>query len=73
MPEPPPKTNDGLLDQYFNAKLPEFELDCSNGNASACFSLGEWWQMVGKDQRKAASLRRSDGCAGSLPLLAAGG
>jgi TPR repeat protein len=34
----------------------EFERECDNGNAGACFSLGEWYQVIKRDYAKAAEL-----------------
>ena len=34
----------------------DFERECDNGNARACFNLGEWYQVVKRDHTKAASI-----------------
>ena len=51
-----PKNNDEIRNQYFEQKKIEFTADCANNNATACFSLGEWCQMVAKDVCKAATI-----------------
>lgn len=58
----------------------EFERECDNGNAGACFSLGEWHQVIKRDYSKAAELfkencdKRKNGnsCFGLGALYAAG-
>eukprot|EP00753_Platysulcus_tardus_P006592 PLAT14332.1.p1 GENE.PLAT14332.1~~PLAT14332.1.p1 ORF type:complete len:228 (+),score=64.92 PLAT14332.1:12-695(+) len=42
--------------RYLKEKREEFEAFCDEGDGNACNSLGEWWQVVGKDFRKAAGL-----------------
>mmetsp|Transcript_4649 Transcript_4649/g.5867 ORF Transcript_4649/g.5867 Transcript_4649/m.5867 type:complete len:238 (-) Transcript_4649:689-1402(-) len=56
MPAEIPKTNEELRDNYFNEKKVEFETGCDQGNASACFSLGEWYQLIAKNVPEASKL-----------------
>jgi len=52
-----PLTSDqDLRDKYFHDKRLEFEMNCNAGSMGACFSLGEWWQLFGKDANKAQDL-----------------
>ena len=50
------KTNDALRQDYFEQKKFAFEQGCAEGKATACFSLGEWHQLIGKDLPKAAEI-----------------
>lgn len=49
--------NKQLKDQYFHEKKKLFEEGClNNKDPLACFSLGEWYQLINKDNLKAAEL-----------------
>lgn len=50
------KSNEALRKNYFDQKRSEFELGCSEGKSTACFSLGEWHQLIAKDYAKAAEI-----------------
>ena len=58
----------------------EFERDCDMGKASACFSLGEWHQVIKRDYAKAAAIfteachskKNGNSCFGLGALYAAG-
>lgn len=50
-----PKDN-AELKEYFQEKFVEFTRDCDEGIATACFSLGEWYQLVKKDVLKASTI-----------------
>ena len=50
----PRNPNEALSKDYFERKFKEFKDGCDAGLAGACFSLGEWYQLVGKDARSAA-------------------
>jgi len=46
--------NEELKQQYFEDKFVQFREQCEDhGDAQACFSLGEWYQLIGKNMRKA--------------------
>lgn len=48
---------DDLREQYFNEKFWQFDDGCNQqGDANACFSLGEWYQLLKKDYAKAAEI-----------------
>ncbi|GBG25897.1 Cytochrome c oxidase assembly factor 7-like [Hondaea fermentalgiana] len=51
-----PKDNDALRQKYWDDKRVEFEQGCNQGNAGACFSLGEWYQLLQRDLTKAAEI-----------------
>lgn len=54
-----PQNNRELRGQYFQEKKIEFETACAEGaknSHTACFSLGEWHQLVAKDVKKAANI-----------------
>jgi TPR repeat protein len=38
------------------AKYTEFRVNCDEGDAGACTSLGEWWAMMRKDFKQAMEL-----------------
>jgi TPR repeat protein len=58
----------------------EFERECDAGNAGACFSLGEWYQVIKRDYSKAKSIfeencklnKNGNSCFGLGVLYAAG-
>ena len=58
----------------------EFERECDAGNAGACFSLGEWHQVINRDYAKAKTifednchhLKNGNSCFGLGALYAAG-
>lgn len=45
-----------LTEKYLEDKKIEFEIGCDQGSAAACFSLGEWHQLVNKDALKAGQI-----------------
>lgn len=51
-----PKTNEEIKDVYFEQKKIEFEVSCDNNEPNACFSLGEWYQLVKKDVLEASKI-----------------
>uniref|UniRef100_A0A7S2RMJ2 Uncharacterized protein n=1 Tax=Mucochytrium quahogii TaxID=96639 RepID=A0A7S2RMJ2_9STRA len=56
LPSPAEMANDEIRDKYFADKRLEFEMGCAANHPGACFSLGEWWQLFGKDSAKAREL-----------------
>lgn len=48
-----------LLIRYFTLILLSIK-GCNQNNASACYSLGEWYQLIVKDTKKAAALYDSN-------------
>ncbi|CAK9026690.1 Cytochrome c oxidase assembly factor 7B (Beta-lactamase hcp-like protein) (Sel1 repeat-containing protein 1B), partial [Durusdinium trenchii] len=50
--------NDALRKQYWEGKKEEFESNCEDGVAGACFSLGEFYELLEKDVGKATTLYR---------------
>lgn len=56
---PPLLSNSELKTQYFETKKKEFEAGClesKHASAAACFSLGEWYQLIAEDYGKAMAL-----------------
>ena len=57
-----PNTNQGLRSDYFDRKYKEFKEGCDAGSPHACFALGEWYQLLGKDLAKAKQVYETN-CA----------
>jgi TPR repeat protein len=57
MTSPPPPLNETLRKDYFETKYKEFKEGCEELNSpTACFSLGEWYQLVAKNIPIAANI-----------------